>query len=41
MKQNEVKRRSSFMKLYDTVKFDLYHNNCIEHKEPNMKKMKS
>lgn len=29
------------MKLYDTVKFDLYHNNWIEQKEPGLKKMRS
>ena len=40
-KLNETKRRSSFLKLYDTVKFDLYHNNWIEQKDTGLKKVRS
>lgn len=29
------------MKLYDTVKFDLYHNNWIEQKDTGLKKIRS
>jgi hypothetical protein len=28
------------MRLYDTVKFDLYHNNWMEQKEHCVKKLK-
>lgn len=29
------------MKLYNTLKFEIFHSNDIEHKEPHLKKNKS
>lgn len=40
-KESQSFPKSFFMKLYNTVKFDLFHSSEIDQKEPGFKKMKS